>query len=154
MKKIRYKTFETNSSSVHTLQYSDEVMDVIASGLEPCNIPMNEEGKLVVDFGKCDKSGDFHDQYDKLSYLITCLYYSAGMDFQTSYQFECLKEAVMKHEPSCTGIYVPFRHEAYIDHQSIPDYRDEFNGMCNIYDEDSVINFVFNKNMYLHCDSD
>ena len=128
MRKVRYNTFETNSSSVHTLQYSQEVMDVLKQGLEPCKIPMNKDGKLVVDFGSFGKQGDFHEQSEKLSYLITCLYYS-NADLESSYEFHLLEEAVMKHEPRCTGIYVPRRYDAYIDHQSIPDYRDECNGM-------------------------
>lgn len=71
-KKIRSGVFETNSSSVHSLVFSKE-------GLEPSVLPVDRDGKIITDFGEFGKEYCIYDaQAEKLSYLITCLYYLSG----------------------------------------------------------------------------
>lgn len=83
MRKIRKNVFETNSSSVHSIVYSKE-------GMEPCKFKLNKDGKIEVRFGNFDKDERIYDtQYEKLSYLITCLWYVSGNtdDIYDNYQF-------------------------------------------------------------------
>ena len=48
MKQIRKNVFETNSSSVHTLQISKD-------GLEPSELKLNKDGNIEVEFGEFEK---------------------------------------------------------------------------------------------------
>ena len=146
-KQIRSNVFETNSSSVHTLTISTE-------GREPSTFKLNNEGKIEVDFGSfTNECKIYSSQYDKLSYLITCLYYLAGYDVDNIYdnlKFSYLEDAICKYT-GATGIKIINKNEPYIDHQSIPYYDIE---LVNVYDEEAVINFVFNKFISLKTDSD
>ena len=49
MKQIRKDVFETNSSSVHTLQISKD-------GLEPSELKLNKDGNIEVEFGEFGKT--------------------------------------------------------------------------------------------------
>ena len=147
-RKIRKYVFETNSSSVHTLSVSKD-------GIEPSKFILDEEGYLHTDFGTFGKNYDIFDsQYDKLSYLITLCYYCAGFDIDNikdSYQFKHIEDAIKKHT-GCLGIIIDGLEEPEIDHQSQPAYGNI--EIINIYDEDEIINFVFNKYISLKTDCD
>jgi hypothetical protein len=146
-RQIRKYIFESNSSSVHTLVYSND-------GRESSNFKLNKDGKIEVDFGEFGRDYCIYDsQYDKLSYLITCLYYLSGYEIDSIYdkwEFEKIEEAICSYT-GATGIKILGQVEPYIDHQSVPDYDIE---IINVFDEDAVINFVFNKNIALRTDSD
>lgn len=151
-KTIRSNVFETNSSSVHTLS-------IDSSGMEPCNIPRTDDNRLIVDFGVFDKEGVFSSQQDKLSYLITCMWYNCGgfdgteEEVRQNYVFKYVEEAVCEYS-GASGIYIPGKVKPYIDHQSVPEYSDDVNGICSLWSESSVCNFVFNKYISLECDCD
>ena len=144
---IRKCVFETNSSSVHSLVISND-------GREQSEFELNEDGEIEVDFGQF--GSDLHlyvSQYDKLSYLMTCLYYLAGYDAGAVYdrwEFREIQNAVCKYT-GAAGIKILGEEEPAIDHQSQPHY--EIN-LVNIYDEDAVINFIFNKHIALKTDCD
>ena len=146
-RKIRNHVFETNSSSVHSLVISND-------GREPSNFKLNREGKIEVDFGDFGKElRVYTSQYDKLSYLITCLYYLSSYevdDIYEKWEFENIEKAICEYT-GATGIKILGKVEPYIDHQSIPSYDIE---IINTYDKDAVINFVFNKNVSLKTDCD
>lgn len=146
-RKIRNHVFETNSSSVHTLVISKD-------GREPSNLKINKDGKIEIDFGTFDKNYDIYDsQYDKLSYLITCLYYLSGWEIEDIYnkwEFEEIEKAICEYT-GARGIKILGEKEPYIDHQSQPYSEIE---IINAYDKDSVIDFVFNKYVSLKTDCD
>lgn len=144
-RKIRKGVFETNSSSVHSLVISND-------GREPSKFKLNKDGEIEIDFGQFGKDERIYSsQYDKLSYLITCLYYLSGYDISDIYdkwEFEQIQDAVCKYT-GATGIKILGKQEPEIDHQSQP-YGDI--EIINVYDEDAVINFVFNKYVSLKTD--
>lgn len=146
-RKIRNHVFETNSSSVHSLVISND-------GREPSDFVLNEEGKIEIDFGEFGRELRLYtSQYDKLSYLITCLYYLSGYNVEDIYEkweFENIENAICLYT-GATGIKILGKVEPYINHQSIPSYDIE---IINTYDKDAVINFVFNKNVSLKTDGD
>ena len=79
---------------------------------------------------------------DKLSYLVTlCEYRARYEDIEDSYEFKCIENAI-KEYTDCNGVIIDGLEEPYIDHQSVP--YDGIN-IINIYDEDAIIDFVFNK---------
>lgn len=146
-KQIRNEVFESNSSSVHTLTISK-------SGREPSKFIPDKEGYIHVDYGQFGKEHEIYSsQYDKLSYLITLCYYCAGRygNAADSYQFERIEEAV-KNYTGCNGIIIDDIEEPYIDHQSAP--WEEGIDIIDVYDEDSVIDFIFNSYISLktYCD--
>lgn len=137
-KQIRDKVFESNSSSVHTLTISK-------SGREPSKFIPDEDGYIHVDYGQFGKNYAIYDtQYEKLSYLVTLCYYCVGVYGKTKdcYQFKCIEEAITEYT-DCNGIIIDELEEPAIDHQSIP--WDGDITFINVYDEDAVIDFVFNK---------
>ena len=135
---IRDRVFESNSSSSHTLVISD-------SGREPSKLIPDSEGYIHVDYGEFGKDLMMYDsQYDKLSYLVTlCYYCTYGSEKTTdTYQFKEIEDAVIKYT-GCNGIIIDELVDPAIDHQSIPEYGDIT--IINVFDEDAVINFVFNR---------
>ena len=147
MFKIRKNVFESNSSSVHTLVISKQ-------GREPSKFIPDEDGYIHVDYGCFGRNYQIYDsQYEKLSYLVTLCAYCANLYGQTkdTYQFECIEEAV-KNYTGGNGIIIDEKEEPEIDHQSCP--WDGDITFINIYDEDSVIDFVFNRYAALRTDCD
>lgn len=146
-RKIRKNVFETNSSSVHSLAISND-------GRESSEFKLNKHGEIEVDFGQFGKDLCFYNsQYDKLSYLITCLYYLSGYEVSDIYdrlEFREIQDAVCKYT-GATGIKILGEQEPEIDHQSQP-----YSGIeiIDVYDEDAVINFVFNRYVSLKTDCD
>lgn len=149
MKQIRSNTFETNSSSVHTLS-------IDASGREPSKFRLNKDGAIKVDFGQFDSNFEiFNTQYDKLSYLMTCLYYIVGYpddieDIYASYEFKQIRDVVCEYA-GANDIVILNKEEPYIDHQSVPYNYIE---IIDIYDDDAIIDFIFNKYISLKTYSD
>lgn len=136
--KIRKNVFDSNSSSVHTLSISKD-------GLETNKLKFDKNGYIHVDYGQFDKTHDIYDtQYEKLSYLVTLCYYCTYGTCATedTSQFNSIEEFIMDYT-GCEGIIIDRITEPYIDHQSCP-YDGEIT-FINVYNRDSVINFVFNK---------
>lgn len=145
--KIRSKVFETNSSSVHSIAISKE-------GREPSELKLDKEGMIEVAFGSFGKDKRYYtSQYDKLSYLMSCLYYIVGWDISDvydSYEFGCIENVVCNYT-GAKGIKILDDIVPDIDHQSIPDYTIE---IIDTRDEDAIINFIFNKYVALKTDCD
>ena len=136
---IRKGVFETNSSSVHSLVISSD-------GREPSEFELNEYGEIEIDFGDFGKDYNIYSsQYEKLSYLITLAYYVShgiGVDgVYNHWEFKKIRDAVCKYT-GATGIKILYEIDPYIDHQSIPEYEID---IIDIWDEDQIIDFVFNK---------
>ena len=147
-KQIRRGCFETNSSSQHSLSISKE-------GLEPSKFKLNRNGKIEVDFGEFGKRYEIFDtQYEKLSYLMTCLWYLSGgfnvEDIYNNYEFRRIERVVCDYA-GATGIEILGEMEPKIDHQSVPEYEIE---IINSWDEDAVINIVNNNYVRLKTDCD
>lgn len=138
MKKLRKQVFETPSSAVHSLAISRE-------GLEPCKLPM--DGTYIVtdfgDFGAYDVGITAFDQATKLSYLATECYYLNHWDknIEESYIWKNICDAICEYS-GASGVELLHKTEPEINHQAIPEYDLKF---CNAYDEDSIINFIFNR---------
>lgn len=153
----RIGVFETNSSSVHSLAISPE-------GRKPNKIKM-EDGYLIAKFGAFSDRGYFATQSEKLSYLVTCAWYLAGMpthveDMYDTYTWDLLEDAARAYVDGCKGIRVDgeisendlYGEPPYIDHQSIPDYDTDV--IVDLYDRDSVIDFIWNDYVALKCSRD
>ena len=89
-RKIRKGVFETNSSSIHSLVISNE-------DREPSKFKLNKNGEIEIDFGQFGKDERIYtSQYDKLSYLITCLYYLSGYDISDIYDIHAISDYLAK----------------------------------------------------------
>ena len=139
MRVQRNNIWETNSSAVHALA-------IDKSGLEPSKLPIDKDGYIITDFGNfgaysLDKV--CFDQETKLSYLATECYYLGRWDDQIedNYTWKYIVEAICDYT-GARGIRVLKNVQPEINHQEIPEYNLHF---CNAYDEDSIVNFVFNK---------
>ena len=154
-RQIRSSVFETNSSSVHSLT-------IAPNGRKRNRIHIDNEGYLAAHFGSFGCSGKFFSQSEKLSYLVTSLWYAVGCpeyldDLYRSYAWEHLEDAVKEYVPECKGVRIRDYHyrdddyEAapYIDHQSVPD--SEWDMIIDMYDKDAVIDFIWNDNVGLKC---
>ena len=145
MKQIRKGVFETNSSSVHTLSISRD-------GLEPSNLVLNKDGNIEVEFAEFGKDEMIYDtQYEKLQYLLSFIAYSSGLyygdasdlaELYERYDFRDVCDTICEYA-GAKDIIIVGNKEAYIDHQSMYDC------VISLYDEDEIINFVFNKHIAL-----
>lgn len=146
-RQIRNRIFETNSSSVHSIV-------ITPNGREPSNLPINERGNIEVALGHFGKEDRLYtEQIDKLSYLMTCIYYMADQDciyMMEQREFQLIEDAICKYS-GASGIEVVSVDNAYLDHQSVPYGSLE---IINVWDEDEILNFVFNKNVMLRTGCD
>lgn len=133
MKTVRYNTFETNSSSTHSL--------VISSKFKQPEIPLDREGKYHIKFR--DFEGDVEQitsLSDKIAFLLQlsmqCLgyyYYSDAqpltpleieeelLDLTDLTLFRDIECALKEINPNCNGLVVDdFR--GHIDHQTASHY--------------------------------
>ena len=142
MRVIRKCVFETASSAVHSLC-------IDKSGLEPSKLPVDEDGYILTDFGDF---GDYDmgittfDQATKLSYLATDCFYTNHYDEnieEESYQGRYICESICEYT-GAPGVKVLHQTEPELNHQAMPEYEPKF---CDYWQEDSVINFIFNKNV-------
>lgn len=138
MKQCRNNVFETNSSSVHAISINKD-------GLEPSKLYVNKNDEIVVELGSFDCNGELTTQYEKLSYLMTCMYYICpNIPDKNSrvYFYEQVKEVICEYADA-EDIILTNIDNAYIDHQSVPYDTDDL--IINIYDEESIVDFIFNK---------
>lgn len=162
-KKIRLGTFETNSSSVHSIVINKE-------GLEKPNLTVKRKKIdgvfkhfIYVPLQTFDKySQTFYSQEDKLSYLVTIAFLSDGgrdlENMKESYSYEIMEKEIVdycnQYGINVEGFWIDPKTEkdAYIDHQSIEDYY-SVSDFINVMKLDYV-DFVFNKYVSLHTDCD
>lgn len=169
-RQVRNNTFETNSSSVHTLVYLNQKLD-------KSKLKIDADGIIKIPikyFGKNFK--EYSSQEDKLSYVMTAFWCYFGEDismfkdngWKTSYWVDvkdALIEYINKNKTSkreCVDIvpYLPYSpdydHDYYMnvgfDHQTYP--TDLSDCIVDLYRPHAVVEFVFNKNIVLQTDCD
>ena len=137
---IRNGTFETNSSAVHSLVISPD-------GLEPSNLPMDADGCITINFGnfgEYDEGITTFDQEMKLRYIATECFYLNNWDtyIEDFYPWKCVCDAVCKYS-GAKGIRLGSAIEPELNHQVQPEYGEL--KFCSYWNEDSIINFIFNE---------
>lgn len=169
--KIRYKIFETNSSSVHSLVFLNQKLS--KPNLKELRI--DKDGVIKIPLGYFGKDYQIYSsQKEKLSYIMTIFYCWFGEDiikfenkddWQSSY-WEDIKEAIISYinascpEKHCTDIVpiLPKRTKNYydwevgFDHQTYPSYLEDC--VVNLYVPQQVVDFIFNKNVALETNCD
>ena len=147
-KQIREKVFESNSSAQHTLYIKGE--------LGKNELTMSKEGYVLADFGQFGKEYNIYtSQDDKLSYLLTELYYINSWEedrIKEMYQFKYIEEAIMDYDNTVKGIKILGKVNPEIDHQEIPEYGESH--FVNYWDKNSIQNFLFNNNIGIKTDCD
>ena len=164
-KQIRFILFETNSSSVHTLQISNNNMTV-----SELNIEDDGYVHVVLDqyYGK--DPIDYDTQLDKLKYICTWLYIFYGCDLEKMYDSSgwndfiyeftrYINETNYQNQKKCLGIKVILtdKKEAweFLDHQSQPyGVWDDSNCVVDLWNSEQLVNFIFNPYIWLHTDCD
>lgn len=136
---MRKNVWETNSSAVHSLV-------VCKDGLEPSHLPVDANGYILTDFGSFGEYNmglTTYDQATKLSYLATECYYLNHWDKELDeyYGWRDICDAICEYS-GAKGVKVLNKVEPELNHQAQPEYDCKF---CNPWNEDSVINFIFNK---------
>lgn len=148
MKKVvREKMFETNSSSVHSLLINPKRMGK--------NRLKMKNGYVLADFGKFGKDYEIYKtQNDKLSYLLTELYYMNHYetDIEDMYQFKYIEEAIMDYDDSVIGVKILNKVEPELDHQSIPEYGES--KFVDYWRKSSIQSFIFNNDIWISTDCD
>lgn len=158
MKQIRRGTFETNSSSTHSISIYDY------NKLEENKMSIDDEGYIHAyfsDFGW--EVEDYYDQESKLSYLLTMAahlndfypdYYAREEQeemiekFVQSTDFKRISSEIAEHA-KCDGIILDYS-KGYIDHQSI--YGKSLDDFLE-YNNTNIIDFVFGG-IVVHTDND
>ena len=138
MKQIRKGTFETNSSSVHSLVIENEEK---IGELEKSQLKLNKKGEIEVQLGEYDWGLNFlKTQQEKLNYLVTLIAGSKGIDnindLEDDPEFEYLKKQLLKYTNAKNIKVYGFENDNYyIDHQS-QKYLSEF---LNSYNTETVL---------------
>lgn len=153
-RQIRNNVFETNSSSIHTLVYKEQV-------LEKSELKVHSNGEVRIYlryFGR--ECLDYDTQEEKMSYIMSYLWCFLGEDnnsFENYYLWKEIKDALIKYinnnntsKYKCTNI--TFYGEGDFDHQTYPECLEDC--VVDLYNPEAVVQFVFNKNAVLHTDSD
>ena len=140
MKKIRNAVFETNSSAVHCIVMPNEY-------LEKPNLRMTADNKILVDFTE-EFDGYLSTQEEKLSYLITQLWYKNGnysyLSLLEDSTYQMIKKYVCDYVHA-DDIVIENKVAPYINHQAVWDsYTEPF---IDLYDKDVVISFIFSPMM-------
>lgn len=143
MKKVvRKNVYETNSSSCHAIQISSD-------GLKPSEFKMDKDGYIHCDYGCFDYTGVYNTQYEKLSYLLTHAWSNSGCndlddeDIYNDCNFRSIQDGIKKHIPECKGIRIDMKSMPKLNHQL---YGED---IINIWNEDEVVDFVFNSYIIL-----
>ncbi len=156
MERKRKETFETNSSSVHTL-----VMPRPENPRLKDRQIVDKDGVITVPCKYYGDSGIVSGLYEKLQYLCTWIAVSHGMgkygdseDFTSNDCWaleKCVLYPIQEVDPSVLKIKVTNVDRADFDHQMHPS-----NCECivNLWDTDSVITFLFNDDIYIKMSRD
>jgi hypothetical protein len=134
--KIRKHTFESNSSSSHTIFISEEVL-LLDTSLLP-----NQNGDLILD------GGEFGWEWERYNDAITKANYAA---ISSSGVDRNMLEEVLKEQTGAKNIIFNFSEDwnedyvnhAYIDHDSTGNLGEK------ITNEESLKNYIFNPNCWL-----
>lgn len=149
MRQIRYGTFETNSSSTHSIVVSKNILKPEDANFWPS---FNLDGKHPYDFGRCQL--DMYDHWDdKLAYILVALC-EKGYKRKVIKEFE--KRVIKLFYKVLNGERLLYEKEtpeyaikmikkvlnnSYIDHgYAVPR---EFLDKC-LTDDDFLISFLFN----------
>ena len=160
-RQIRLEMFETNSSSIHTLQISQKHM-------YKSKLKIADDGYIHVSlteyYGKDEK--DYKGQREKLTYVVTWMFIYYGCNIEELYNGYLWKDFNKTFTDyvgnDCKGIWIDKTMcdggeiaGDYLDHQSIPYGKyDTENCIVNLYDTEQLINFIFNPYLWLHTDCD
>ena len=144
MRKIRSGVFETNSSAVHCLVVPKDL-------LAKSELKIDSDGMIKVGFITEDTEYPLMTQYDKLSYLITQIYYKSGCYYRNEpmdndYEFEIIDEYISDYT-GANGIKIDYSNEPGINHQATWDYNHDVDEFVEIYDKYAVLSFVFGPMM-------
>ena len=160
-RQIRYGVFETNSSSVHTIVYSN-------TGMEKSKFKLDEDGKIHVKldiyFGADEHI--YNTQEEKLIYLLSFVYDDCYIKEKEgdwySYEMRVIERAVMDYVEGCTGIVIDkytitdsdweTEYDNHFDHQTSP--RNGNDCVVDLWDDKAIQSFIFNKNISLKTDYD
>lgn len=153
MKNIRQSTFETNSSSVHSLIVSCKNKD----NWKINDMLLDNNGVIHV---KCDDfsyTGYVCGQYEKLKYLCSYLacdrQYNSTDDFSADndWQLKNVLDAIRKYDDRVQNIVVTDTVCAEFDHQTHPS-----NASCcvNLYSDEAIASFLFNDDIMIEMGRD
>ena len=145
---IRKGTFETNSSSTHSI--------CIASGDCKDTLSCDRDGKVLVEGGCFGwEVEDYWDAETKAAYCLTWLRNYGGK--QCGKYDKMLREVIRKYVQGCKEVELerwsnewnsPDHKHYYIDHQSSDVCAEAFEN------EETLKQFIFNSNSLLHTDND
>lgn len=163
---VRRNTFETNSSSMHSIVISDY------NALEPSNLEVDSfSNKVSVHFGEFGWEWETYTaQYSRLQYLLTMVAETEGCsceseeDFYNTDGFIAINDAISEY-CNCDGIELEegqievkdwgLSFEGYIDHQSSTDcYRSLSDFLSSSDCSCSIIDFIFGDGVEVRTGND
>ena len=121
MKQVRKGTFETNSSSMHSLVIENEKS---IGKLEESKLKLNKKGEIRVHLGEYGWGLEFlKTQQEKLNYRVTLIAGSKGIDnikdLEDDPEYMNMKKQLLKYANATNIIVYGFgKGDYYIDHQS------------------------------------
>jgi len=146
---VRYNVFETNSSSVHSLTFGKK--------MEHPDLETDKDGYTVARYGWFDKTvDDYYEQSQKLSYLVSYLYYMFDNieDLYDSDEFRILEEVIVDY-CGTKGLKIGSNpNEPYLDHQSLPGMYNYVINDDTFFNKNFLTTFIFCPYVGIHTDAD
>lgn len=134
----RDSVFETNSSSCHSIVLRK-------TNLDSSELKMDRHGKVHAKYGDYGNHDCLDTQQEKLDYIVTHLAYSDDWERE-----ECIEniEAYLKdYIPGCTGLVIDGNYgDAQLNHQLIGCLYE----VVDVWNKNSVLNFIFDNNVMLN----
>ncbi len=169
-RKIRAGTFETNSSSMHSLVVENFSEKFSPHNIEASSLKKDKNGNIHVRLGEYGWGKKMLDtQQKKLNYLVTSIVCYKGIDNQEDleddYDFRELSSEICEHAEAKGIIVNNFEGEYYIDHESNNGINGEFVGNVFIEYKDngtieeesfsvSAVEVVFNSEIKISISND
>lgn len=162
MIKIRYGVFETNSSSCHSISFSNDYKPITKSKLKNINKEkeslstlIDRYNNLVIPLGEFGwEEREYNDARTKLQYALTMAYVTECNNMNDFEETEGYKDisSLLEEEIGC-NLLIPTNLEyCYIDHQSCEDYK-SLRDFINDYGV-RLYDFIFNSDVTLITDND
>ena len=139
MLQIRRNTFETNSSSCHSISISNSSLNEY----EEFDIPKNKEGKIELRTGEFSYGDEIDTLSEKLTYLMTLAIRNCNNEEEIK-NCEDLKWLEEQLKDVCNGIFIPkkFKDNGHIDSE-IRMSPERF--LINEFMEDDIMEFLTNS---------
>ena len=144
--RVRKGIFETNSSSCHCLTYNED-------SLKPNDMTL-DDGYIDIECQSYDERyGIYSSQYEKLAYIVNHIVFTRYegrrmyIDKDEDYYLYLIENCLKNYIPGFKGLRIHHSENAEFNHQLSGSY--DIDCIVNLWDDNSILNVIFNDNIMI-----